>query len=82
MLMAVMNKQQANDFTKMDDFFLDLLNLLEKQKVIDDKEHRKFLLTGYDKLIEHLENNNIISSKDAKDAMEKGFTSLVHALAK
>jgi len=80
--MAVMNKQQAKKFSEMNDFFLDLLNLLKEKKVINNTEHRGFLLTGYEKLVEHLEKKKVISSQDAKSAMKKGFTSLVYSLAK
>jgi hypothetical protein len=80
--MAVMTKQQAKKFTEMSDFFLDLLNLLKDKGVINNEEHRRFLLTGYEKLIEHLEKKKVISSKDAKNAMKSGFTSLVYSLAK
>jgi len=80
--MAVMTKQQAKKFAEMNDFFLDLLNLLKEKGVIDNKEHRQFLLTGYEKLVEHLGKKKVISSKAAKDAMKRGFTSLVYSLAK
>jgi len=80
--MAVMNKQQAKKFAEMSDFFLDLLNLLKDQGIVTSSEHKLFLLTGYEKLVEHLEKNKVISSKDAKDAMKNGFTSLVFSLAK
>jgi hypothetical protein len=80
--MAVMTKQQAKKFTEMSDFFLDLLNLLKDKGVINNEEHRRFLLTGYEKLIEHLEKKKVISSKDAKNAMKSGFTSLVYSLAR
>ena len=80
--MAVMTKQQAKKFTEMSDFFLDLLNLLKEKRIINNQEHQRFLLTGYEKLIEHLEKKKVISSKDAKNAMKSGFTSLVYSLAK
>lgn len=80
--MAVMTKQQAKKFTEMSDFFLDLLNLLKDKGVINNEEHRRFLLTGYEKLVEHLEKKKIISSKAAKDTMKNGFTSLVYSLTK
>ena len=80
--MAVMTKQQAKKFAEMNDFFLDLINLLKEKRVINNNEHKKFLLTGYEKLVEHLAKVKIISSKDAKDAMKNGFTSLVYSLAK
>ena len=80
--MAVMTRQQAKKISEMNDFFIDLLNLLKDKGVINNKEHRTLLLTGYEKLVEHLEKNNVISSKDARNAMKSGFTSLVHSLAK
>jgi len=80
--MAVMTKQQAKKFAEMSDFFLDLLNLLKDKGVINNEEHRVFLLIGYEKLVEHLEKKKVISSKDAKNAMKSGFASLVYSLAK
>ena len=80
--MAVMTKQQAKKFAEMSDFFLDLLNLLKEKGVINNEEHRRLLLTGYEKLVEHLEKKKVISSKAAKDAMKNGFTSLVYSLTK
>ena len=80
--MAVMNKQQAKKLAEMNDFFLDLLNLLKEKKVISNKEHRIFLLTGYEKLVEHLGKKKIISPVDAKKAMKSGYTSLVSSLSK
>ena len=80
--MAVMTKQQAKKFTEMSDFFLDLLNLLKEKRIINNQEHKRFLLTGYEKLVEHLEKKKVISSKAAKDAMKGGFASLVYSLAK
>jgi len=80
--MAVMNKQQAKKLAEMNDFFLDLLNLLKEKRVISNKEHRTFLLTGYEKLVEHLGKKKIISPVDAKKAMKSGFTSLVSSLSK
>jgi hypothetical protein len=80
--MAVMTKQQAKKFAEMNDFFLDLLNLLKEKRVINNQEHKRFLLTGYEKLVEYLEKKKVISSKAAKDSMKKGFTSLVYSLTK
>jgi len=80
--MAVMTKQQAKKFTEMSDFFLDLLNLLRDKGVITGQEYRRFLLTGYEKLVEHLAKKKVISAQDAKSAMKSGFTSLVYSLAK
>ncbi len=80
--MAVMTKQQAKKFAEMSDFFLDLLNLLKEKGIINNNEHKTFLLTGYEKLVEHLAKIKVISAKEAKDAMKNGYTSLVQALAK
>ena len=80
--MAVMTKQQAKKLADMNDFFLDLLNLLKEKRVISNKEHRIFLLTGYEKLVEHLAMKKVISAKDARSAMKSGFTSLVNSLSK
>jgi hypothetical protein len=79
--MAVMNKQQAKQFAEMDDFFLDLLNLLKDKGIIDNEERKVLLLTGFEKLVQALEKKKVISHQDSKEAMAKGFTSLVYALA-
>jgi hypothetical protein len=79
--MAVMTKQQAKQFAEMDDFFLDLLNLLKDKGIIDNQERKVLLLTGFEKLVQALEKKKIISPQDSKEAMAKGFTSLVYALA-
>jgi len=80
--MAVITKQQAKKIAEMNDFFLDLLNLLKDKGVISAGEHRSFLLTGYEKLVEHLSKKKIISAKDARSAMKSGYTSLVQSLSK
>lgn len=80
--MAVINKQQAKKIAEMNDFFLDLLNLLKDKGVISVAEHRSFLLTGYEKLVQHLSKKKIISAKDARSAMKSGYTSLVQSLSK
>ena len=80
--MAVITKQQAKKIAEMNDFFLDLLNLLKEKGVVSAQEHKQFLLTGYEKLVEHLAKSKIISSADARGAMKNGYTSLVNALAK
>lgn len=80
--MAVMNKQQAKKFAEMSDFFLDLLNYLKEKGVIDKKDHSRLLLVGYERLVEHLQNIKVISSKDAKSAMKNGYKTLVYSLAK
>jgi len=79
--MAVMTKQQAKQFAEMNDFFLDLLNLLKDKGIIDNEERKVLLLTGFEKLVECLEKKKVISPRDSKEAMAKGFTSLVYALA-
>jgi hypothetical protein len=80
--MAVITKQQAKKIAEMNDFFLDLLNLLKERGVVSAQEHRQFLLTGYQELVEHLAKNKIITSADARGAMKSGYTSLVNSLAK
>ncbi len=80
--MAVMNKQQAKKFAEMSDFFLDLLNYLKEKGIIDKKDHSRLLLVGYERLVEHLQKIKVISSQDAKSAMNNGYKSLVYTLAK
>ena len=80
--MAVITKQQAKKIAEMNDFFLDLLNLLKDKGVISNAEHRTFLLTGYEKLVQHLSKKKVISAKDARSAMKSGYTSLVQSLSR
>jgi hypothetical protein len=80
--MAVITKQQAKKIAEMNDFFLDLLNVLKDKGVISNAEHRTFLLTGYEKLVQHLSKKKVISAKDARSAMKSGYSSLVQSLSK
>jgi hypothetical protein len=50
--------------------------------VLDDTTHRRYLLMGYYRLVEYLEQKKLITGKQAAEALEKGFTSLVMSLAK
>jgi len=80
--MAIMTKAQAKNFAEMDDFMLDLCDFLKSKGVIDAKVHRRILLSGFFRLVEFLQEKKIINSREAKEAMDKGFTTLVYALAK
>jgi hypothetical protein len=80
--MSILTKAQAKNFAEMDDFMLELCDLLKSKGIIDAKMHRRILLTGFFRLVEYLQEKKIINAKQAKEAMEKGFTSLVYALAK
>ncbi len=80
--MAVMTKTQAKQFAEMDDYFIDLLDLLKGKGVLDAANHRRILLTGYEFLVEHLKEKDAISARDARESMKQGFTYLVSALAR
>ena len=80
--MSVMTKAQAKKFCEMEDFMLELCDLLKEKGIIDAKLHRRILLTGFSKLVEFLQEKKMISAKQAKEAMDKGFTSLVYAIAR
>ncbi len=80
--MSVMTKAQAKKFSEMDDFMLELCDFMKEKGVIDAKVHRRILLSGYFRLVEFLQEKKLINDKQAKDAMEKGFTSLVFSLAR
>jgi hypothetical protein len=56
--------------------------VLKDKGVISNAEHRTFLLTGYEKLVQHLSKKKVISAKDARSAMKSGYTSLVQSLSK
>jgi hypothetical protein len=80
--MSIMTKAQAKSFAEMDDFMLELCDFLKNKGIIDAKVHRRILLSGYFRLVEFLQEKKLISTKEAKEAMEKGFTSLVFSLAR
>jgi hypothetical protein len=80
--MSIMTKAQAKKFSEMDDFMLELCDFMKEKGVIDAKVHRRILLSGYFRLVEFLQDKKLINAKQAKDAMEKGFTSLVFSLAR
>ena len=79
--MAVMTKAEAKKFAEMDDYFIDLLNFLKDKGIIDAAAHRRILLTGFSFLVAQLQEKKLINSNQAKNAMSKGFTSLVASLS-
>ncbi len=78
---AVMTKDQAKKFKEMPDRMIDILDVLKAKGILNDKTHREYLLVGYTKLVAYLEQQKVISSKDAKDAQKNGLDSLIDALA-
>jgi hypothetical protein len=79
--MAVFTKAEAKRLAAIDEFYLPVLDALKAKKVLDDSTHRRYLLMGYYRLVEYLEQKKLITSKQAAEALEKGFTSLVMSLA-
>jgi len=79
--MAVFTKAEAKRLAAIDEFYMPMLDALKAKKVLDDTTHRRYLLTGYYRLVEYLEQKKLITEKQAAEAMEKGFTSLVMSLA-
>jgi hypothetical protein len=80
--MAVMTRAQAKKFIEMDDKMLDVLNYLKDKSVLDAKLHRRFLLAGYNHLVDYLQVQKMLNAKEAKEAMKDGFNSLLISLSK
>jgi hypothetical protein len=78
--MAVFTKVEAKRLAELDDYYMPLLDSLKKAGVLDDATHRRYMLTGYYRLVEFLQTRKMISSKQAQEAMAGGFTSLVESL--
>jgi len=79
--MAVLTKAEAKRLSELDDFYMPLLDSLKKAGVLDDAGHRRYMLTGYYRLVEYLREKKLISARDADAAMAEGFTSLVASLS-
>ena len=78
--MAVFTKVEAKRLAELDDYYMPLLDSLKKAGVLDDATHRRYMLTGYYRLVEFLQTQKRISAKQAQEAMAGGFTSLVESL--
>ena len=79
--MAVMTKADSKKFLAMDDRMIDVLNFLQTKGFVDAETHRKVLLGGYFRLVQHLEQHNVITGPQAKDALQNGFDSLIRSLS-
>ena len=79
--MAVFKKTEAKRLSALDDFYMPLLDSLKKAGVLDDRTHRRFMLTGYYRLVEFLQEKKLIKVQQAQEAMANGFKSLVAALS-
>ncbi len=79
--MSVMTKTDANKFLEMEDRMIDILDYLLAKKIMNAEEHRGILLGGYFRLVEFLNKKNIITSKQAKEALQDGFDSLINSLS-
>jgi len=79
--MAVFTKAESKRLAELDDYYMALLDALKKAGVLDDTTHRRYMMTGYYRLVEYLEQKKLITGKQAAAALEKGFTSLVMSLA-
>ncbi|MBN2107606.1 MAG: hypothetical protein JW832_09270 [Deltaproteobacteria bacterium] len=78
--MAVFTKAEAKRLAELDDYYMALLDALKKAGVLDDGAHRRYMLTGYYRLVEFLQGKKLITAKQAQEAMAGGFTSLVESL--
>lgn len=79
--MAVFTKAQAKKLSELDEYYMPLLDELKKENILTDKDHRRFMLTGYYRLIEFLQEKKLINAKQADDAMKDGYISLVDSLS-
>ncbi len=79
--MAVFTKAQAKKLSELDEYYMPLLDELKKENVLNENEHRTYMLTGYYRLIEFLQEKKLINAKQADDAMRDGYMSLVNDLS-
>jgi hypothetical protein len=79
--MAVFTKAEAKKISELDDYYMPMLDALKKAGVLDEKTHRRYMLTGYYRLVEFLQEKKLLSSTEAQEAMTEGFTSLVVSLS-
>jgi len=79
--MAVFTKTESRKLAGLDDYYMAMLDALKKAGVLDDTTHRRYMLTGYYRLVEFLQDKKLISARQAQEAMTGGFTSLVESLA-
>ncbi len=79
--MAVFTKAEAKRLAELDDYYMALLDSLKKAGELDDETYRRYMLTGYYRLVEFLQGKKKLSAKQAQEAMTGGFTSLVESLA-
>lgn len=79
--MAVFTKTQAKKLVELDEFYMPMLDALKKEGVLDDTTHRRYMLCGYYRLVEFLQEKKLITTRQAEEAMKGGFTSLVMSLA-
>jgi len=79
--MAVFTKAQAKKLAELDDFYMSMLDELKKEGALTADEHRKYMLCGFYRLVEALQEKKLINARQADDAMKDGFSSLVMSLA-
>jgi len=79
--MAVLTKAEAKKISELDDYYMPMLDALKKAGVLDDKTHRRYMLTGYYRLVEFLQEKKLITEKEAREAMADGFRSLLGFLS-
>jgi len=79
--MAVFTKAEAKKISELDDYYMPMLDSLKKAGVLDEKTHRRYMLTGYYRLVEFLQEKKLISAAEAQEAMVDGFKSLVVSLS-
>jgi len=79
--MGVIAKPDAKKFLGMEDRMIDILDYLLAKKIINAEEHRGILLGGYFRLVEFLKKKELLNDRQAKEALQEGFDSLIKSLS-
>lgn len=79
--MGVITKQDAKKFLEMEDRMIDILDYLLAKNIMNAEEHRGILLGGYFRLVEFLQKKELLNARQAKEALQDGFDSLINSLS-
>ncbi len=79
--MGVMTKTDAKKFLELEDRMIDILDYLLAKNIMNSEEHRGILLGGYFRLVEFLHKKELLNTRQAKEALQDGFDSLINSLS-
>ncbi|MBM4311774.1 MAG: hypothetical protein FJ119_12620 [Deltaproteobacteria bacterium] len=79
--MSVMTKADAKKFMEMEDRMIDILDYLHAKNIMNADDHRGILLGGYFRLVEFLKKKGHLNARQAKEALQDGFDSLITSLS-